>query len=141
MLDDVGKTLGSVRKVVESPELEGAIAGVHRTADELPATVDETRAAIADLRRVLETAKGEARTTAAEARETIRAAREARERDHKPDGATLDFDPPRLGRRESADDPTLEEIDRSVKAIRDLVDYIQTHPEAVVLGKQKGEKG
>ena len=30
---------------------------------------------------------------------------------------------------------TLEELERAMKAIRNLVDYIQTHPEAVVLGK------
>jgi hypothetical protein len=32
----------------------------------------------------------------------------------------------------------MEELDRTLKALRNLVDYVQTHPEAVVLGKPKG---
>ncbi len=32
---------------------------------------------------------------------------------------------------------TLEELERALKAIRNLVDYIQTHPEAVVQGKSR----
>ena len=35
---------------------------------------------------------------------------------------------------------TLEELERTLKALRNLVDYVQTHPEAVVLGKEKGKE-
>jgi hypothetical protein len=32
----------------------------------------------------------------------------------------------------------MEELDRTLKALRNLVDYVQTHPEAIVLGKPEG---
>ena len=35
---------------------------------------------------------------------------------------------------------TMEELDRTLKALRNLVDYVQTPPEAVVLGKPEGGK-
>ena len=33
----------------------------------------------------------------------------------------------------------LEDLTRTLQALRNLVDYIQTHPEAVVLGKPRTE--
>ena len=36
---------------------------------------------------------------------------------------------------------TLEKrFERTLKALRHLLDYVQTHPEAVVLGKEKGKE-
>ena len=35
---------------------------------------------------------------------------------------------------------TLEELSRAMKAIRNLVDYIQTHPEAVLQGKEPAKE-
>jgi methyl-accepting chemotaxis protein len=134
MIENIRKTLESTRTLMDSPDLRGALAGAHRTAERLPGTVDEARAAIADARRAISTLDGEAQTTAADARETIRAAREALERVHRTMG-TLD------STLQGSDDArvasqTMEEIDRP-SAPRN-VDYIQTHPEAVVLGKPEG---
>ncbi len=139
MIENVRKTLESTRSLMESPDLRGALAGAHRTTDRLPGTVDEARAAIADARRAISTLDGETGTTAAEARETLRAAREALERVHRTmatlDSTLLGSDDARVRASQ-----TLEEIDRTLKALRNLVDYVQTHPEAVVLGKPEGGK-
>jgi hypothetical protein len=35
---------------------------------------------------------------------------------------------------------TFDELSRALKALRNLVDYIQTHPEAVVLGKEPSKE-
>jgi paraquat-inducible protein B len=140
MLDDLGKTLQSLRKALEAPELEGAIGGVHRSADELATTLRETRAAVADLRRVLEIAQGEGTATAAETRQTMAEARRSIARAEKSletlDAMMRGADTTRLSAEE-----TLAELRQALQAIGGLVDYVQAHPEAVVLGKERaGEK-
>jgi paraquat-inducible protein B len=139
MLENLRKTLESARSLLESPDLQGALAGARRTTERLPATVDDLRTAVADARRLMETLDGETRTTATDARETIRAARGALDRVDRT-MATLEStlqgsDEARLRASE-----TIAELDRTLKALRNLVDYVQTHPEAVVLGKPEGAK-
>jgi hypothetical protein len=34
----------------------------------------------------------------------------------------------------------IEELRRTLAALRNLVDYVQTHPEAIVLGKPSGKE-
>jgi paraquat-inducible protein B len=138
MLDNLQRTLASARKLLESPDLQGALAGARKGATELAPTLKEARAALADARELVDTLGGEVKDTASEARETIRKTRETLDRVERMIGSvdtTL----------QGADDArvrasrSLEELDRTLKALRNLVDYIQTHPEAVVLGKP-GEK-
>jgi paraquat-inducible protein B len=136
MLDDLQKTLASARSLLDSPDLRGALAGARRTTERLPETVEDVRSAVADARRLMETLDGETRTTAADVRETVRAARDSLDRVERTmaalDTAIEGSDDARIRASE-----TLQELDRTLKAVRNLVDYIQTHPEAVVLGKPK----
>jgi paraquat-inducible protein B len=139
MLENLRQTLASARTLLDSPDLRGTLAGARRTADALPATLEDARSAVVEARRVMGSLDAEARTTAADAREAIRSA-----------GAALDRVERTMQALESAaqgtDDArvrasqTLEELDRTLKALRNLVDYVQTHPEAVVLGKPEGAK-
>ena len=139
MLDDLGKTLKSLRQALEAPELEGALGGVHRSADELATTLRETRAAVADLRRVLEIAQSEGTSTAAETRQTMAEARRSIARAEKSletlDAMMRGADTTRLSAEE-----TLAELRQTLQALGGLVDYVQAHPEAVVLGKERARE-
>ena len=136
MLENFRKTLESARALLESPDLRGALAGARRATAKVPPALEDVRAAVADARRLMDTLGGETRSTASEARETIRAAREALDRVDatmkKLDSTLQGTDDARIRASE-----TLEELERTLKALRNLVDYVQTHPEAVVLGKPK----
>lgn len=136
MLENLRKTLESARTLLDSPDLHGALAGARRATEKVPPALEEVRAAVADARRLMDTIGAETRTTASDARETIRAAREALDRVDRTMG-TLETtlhgtDDTRIRAAQ-----TLEELSRALKALRNLVDYVQTHPEAVILGKPK----
>jgi paraquat-inducible protein B len=137
MLENFRKTLESARTLLDSPDLHGALAGARRATEKMPPALEDLRAAVADARRLMDTLGGETRSTASEARETIRAAREALDRVD----ATMETLETTLAGTDDARvkaAQTMEELDRTLKALRNLVDYVQTHPEAVVLGKPKG---
>ena len=139
MLEDLRKALQSLSEVLSSPDLKGAIAGAHRAARVLEPTIQEARAAVADARKLVQSLDaqteglgGDARQAVQKTREAIEAARKALE---AADHTLSNADQMRVQTAE-----TLEELSRAMKAIRNLVDYIQTHPEAVVQGKQVKEK-
>ena len=74
--------------------------------------------------------------TAAEMRQTLENLRAALGRTEKSvetiEGAFRGTDDARLTATHA-----LEEMTRTMQALRNLVDYIQTHPESVVLGKER----
>lgn len=136
MLEDLRKALQSLRQVMESPDLKGAVAGARRTTEAMPATVQEAREVIAEARALVRRLDGQAqdigtdtRTTMVEARQSLEVARRSLER---LDTTLAGADDTRLAAVQ-----TLEQLTQALKALRHLVDYIQTHPEAVVLGKPK----
>jgi len=136
MLDDLRKALQSLRDVLSSPDLQGTLDGTHRASRALEPAIADARLAIGDARRLLlnldthvDGVGGDARRTLDDMRaalETTRKALEALER------TLTGADQVRV---QSAE--TLEELSRAMKAIRNLVDYIQTHPEAVLQGKEQ----
>jgi paraquat-inducible protein B len=139
MLEDLRGALQSLREVLASPDLEGALAGAHRATRTLEPTLAEARAAIADARRVLgdldEKVKGlggRGETTLDEMRDTFDRAQSTLETLEK---TLAGADETRVRAAE-----TLEELESAMKAIRNLVEYVQTHPEAVVLGKPRAKE-
>jgi paraquat-inducible protein B len=139
MLEDVRQAVQSLRTLLDSPDLRGTLAGARRGADQLAPALADVRAAVGDARRLIDTLGDEAKGTGSEARQTMQKARDALDRVERA-ASRLD------GTAEGADEArvrasqTLEELDRTLKSLRNLVDYIQTHPEAVVLGKTKAER-
>jgi paraquat-inducible protein B len=134
MLEDVRKAIQSLREVLSSPDLKGAIAGVHRATDEFEPTLQEARSALADARVLIQELDGKVKSVGGNAETTLTEARTTLEQAQ----ITLES----LERTLSGADEarvraasTLEELERAMKAIRNLVDYIQTHPEAVLQGK------
>jgi len=134
MLEDVRQALQSLRTTLESEDLKGAIAGARRATNAVPPALDDARATLAEVRKTLDGVSGETRDTAAELRETLARAR-----------TTLDQAEKTLARLEETAGGTdearvaamqaIEELKQTLRALRNLVEYVQTHPEAVVLGK------
>jgi paraquat-inducible protein B len=134
MLEDVRQALQSLRTLLESEDLKGAISGARRATNAVPPALEEARATLAEARKTLDTVGGEVRDTGSAARDALRDVRE-----------TLDRAEQTLARLEETASGTdearvtamqaIEELRQTLRALRNLVDYIQTHPEAVVLGK------
>ena len=139
MLTDFRQALQSLREVLASPDLRGTIARTHRAARALEPTLQETRTALADVRVLVQGLDGKVKVVGGDAEATLKEMRETFDRlrqsldsvDHTLVGA----DDARLRASE-----TIEELDRALKAIRNLVDYIQTHPEAFVQGKPQSKE-
>lgn len=134
MLEDVRQALQSLRTLLESEDLKGALSGARRATHAVPPALEEARATLAEARRTLDAVGGEARETGAAARDTLREVRDTLDRAER----TLS----RLEEMASGTDEArvtatqaIEELRQTLRALRNLVDYIQTHPEAVVLGK------
>jgi paraquat-inducible protein B len=139
MLEDLRGALQSLREVLSSPDLRGTLAGAHRATRTLEPTLQEARAAITDARALIRQLDGRVGTLGDDAQATFREARETLEQAQKAldslDRTLAGADDARIRAAE-----TLEELARAMKAIRNLVDYIQTHPEAVVQGKARSQE-
>lgn len=140
MLEDLRKALQSLRVLLESPDLQGAIAGTRRTSEAMAPAVDEARETIAEARALIRQIDGQTTSVGADARQTMEQARHAMEQTRRSlerlEHALSGAEDTRLSATE-----TINELSQTLKALRNLVDYIQTHPEAVILGKPKLKEG
>jgi paraquat-inducible protein B len=134
MLIDTREALQALREVLTSPELKGAVAGTRRTTAALEPTIQEARLAIADARGLLQNMDSRLNGLAADSLvgEMRRFFGQVR--------VTLDS----LNRTlANADETRLQatqaflEIDRTMRSIRNLAEYFQTHPEAMLVGKNR----
>ena len=139
MLDDVRKALQSLRSILESEDLKGTISGARRAANAVPPTLDDARATLADARKALETVSGEVRDTGSSARDALREVRETLDRAEQTlarlEEMTSGTDEARITAMEA-----IEELKHTLEALRNLVDYVQTHPEAIVQGKPSAKE-
>jgi paraquat-inducible protein B len=138
-LEDLRKALQSVHELLSSPDLEGTLAGTHRASRALGPALEDARLAIADARKLLQNLDGHVDGVGGDVRRTLDGTRAALETTRR----ALESLERTLGgadqvRVQSAE--TLEELSRAMKAIRNLVDYIQTHPEAVLQGKEQAKE-
>jgi paraquat-inducible protein B len=139
MLEEVRKTVESARRLVDSDDVKGAVSGVRRAAGEVGPALEEVRAATSEARRLMGTLDRRVETTGSEVTE---AAAELRRTLTRAERALESLEATLEGAEETrvTASATLEELARTLKALRNLVDYVQTHPEAVVLGKAKAEE-
>jgi paraquat-inducible protein B len=138
MLDDVRKALQSLRELLESPDIPGALRGARRSMEALEPALIDARAALKDVDALVEQVGGEVgstgpevRATVADARATLERAQRAMERLQKTLQGT---DQTQLEATR-----TLEQLSQTLAVMRNLAEYIQTHPEAIVIGKPKAE--
>jgi paraquat-inducible protein B len=140
MLDDLRKTLAAAREVLESRDLREAFAGAARSTRQMETTLVQAEATFHAAADTLAGLRSETAPTAEEARQTLRALHKTAE--HAQEG--LDAF---KGTLSGADDTrltasqALEELTHTLRGIRNLADYLQTHPEALVSGKQRSAIG
>lgn len=138
MLEDLRQALQSLRAILDSRDLRATLAGARRSTEAIPPAADDVRAVAADARRLLAGMETDVHTAGSETAETARRLR-----------ATLDRLDRTLGRVDdvagSADDTrvqaarTLQDLSRTLDALRQLAEYLETHPEALLQGKPKPE--
>jgi paraquat-inducible protein B len=136
MLEDVRQAIRAARQLLESPDLKEVFAKANGTARRLDATLADLHSTLGAADKTLGAVGSEASMTAAEARQTLESLRATLARSEKSvetiEGAFRGTDDARLTATHA-----LEEMTRTMQALRNLVDYIQTHPESVVLGKER----
>jgi paraquat-inducible protein B len=139
MLDDLQKSLASLRSLLQSDALQGTLGATRRSADELAPTLSELRKTMVDLRAVVDGVGGDVRQTSTRGQQTLEQAQVTLARAEKTlaqmDATLRSTDQTRIDAARAFD-----ELERTLRALRTLVDYIQTHPEAIVLGKPKTEE-
>jgi paraquat-inducible protein B len=138
VVEEVRKFIQSVNRFLASPELERAIRGTSRAAEALRPTMEELRTTMADLRRVSQSLDTSVGSTSSETAETARRLRSTLDRLDRTlgriDQTALATDETRVHAAE-----TLDDLSRTLASLRALAEYIQTHPEAMVLGKARPE--
>jgi len=139
MLDDVRKALQSLRELLASPDIAGALRGTRRSMEALEPALVDARVAVKDADALVKQLSGEVDSTGREVRVTLTGAHQTLERAQQ----AME----RLQRTLQGTDQaqleatrTLAELSQTLAAMRNLSEYIQTHPEAVVIGKPKGEE-
>jgi paraquat-inducible protein B len=136
MLEDVRTVIRSTREIIDSDELRGAFSAADRSISQFEVTLRDTREALASIEAMVETIDSEVTVTAGEARtslEEMRASFAQAQTALTTMQQTL----------RAADDTrieasrTLAELGEALRVMRNLAEYIQTHPEAFVLGKSE----
>jgi paraquat-inducible protein B len=139
MLEDVRKALQSLRELLESPDIRGALRGARRSMEALEPALVDARGALKDVDALVKKLSGEVdssgpevRAALADARKTLERAQQAIERLQKTLQGT--------NQAQLEATRTLEELSQTLAVMRNLAEYIQTHPEAIVIGKPKAEE-
>jgi paraquat-inducible protein B len=139
MLEDVRSAIRSARELLGSPEVKGAFASADRAFKNVEPLLKDARSAIADADALLKDLKTELDLTGPAARESLdklRGTLARAERSMESLDSTLKAADD--GRLDAA--RTLDELAQTLATLRNLVEYLQTHPEAVVLGKPSGKE-
>ena len=136
MLDDLRKALVAARDVLESRDLRETFAGANRSARKMESTLAKVQTTFHTADEALAALRSETVPTAEEARQTLRAFRQTADQAQESldalKGTLNGTDDARLTASQA-----LEELTHTMQALRNLVDYLQTHPEAVVIGKER----
>jgi paraquat-inducible protein B len=136
VVENVQQAIRAARELLESPELKGTLKGAERAATSIDSTLAEARETLKTTREVIENlgketdglgddvsqTLAELRTRLARTEETFEALESTL---RGTDDARMDVS------------ATLVELERALKSFRNLAEYIQTHPEALLQGKEK----
>jgi paraquat-inducible protein B len=139
MLEDAREAVRAARRLLESDDVKEVLARGSGVAKRLDTTLADLKATLASADKTLGTVGSEASLTAADARQTLEGLRTTLARADKSVEAIEDAFRGTDDTRVTATH-ALEEMTRTLQALRNLVDYIQTHPEAVVLGKERAKE-
>jgi len=139
MLEDVRKALQSLRELLESPDIRGALRGARRSMETLEPALVDARAALKNADALVRQLSGEVEPTARDARATLDGARQTLERAQQ---AMERLEKTLQGTDQAQLEATrtLAQLSQTLAVMRNLAEYIETHPEAVVIGKPKAEE-
>jgi paraquat-inducible protein B len=126
----------AARELLESDDVKGALGAARRGADSIEPTLAEARKTLKSTREVIENLGKETEGLGGDVSETLAELRDRLARTEKTfetleatlrgtDDARMDVS------------ATLVELERALKSFRNLAEYIQTHPEAILQGKEK----
>jgi paraquat-inducible protein B len=136
LVDDVQKVIHTAREILESPEIKATLEGAQRAAELIESTLEEARETLRAARDMIESIQEETDGLGGEVKGAVTDLRERLSQLEK----TFDS---LEGTLRGADDArmdvsdTLVEMQRALESLRNLVEYMQTHPEALLQGKEK----
>jgi len=135
MLDDVRTVIEGLRGTIESKSLRSAFDNADRSMKELQPTLIQARASMQEIEALIKTIQAEATSTGQAGRESLDRLGETLDR---ADRATATLDQTLRagdGARVEAMQ-VLDELRQTLLVLRNLAEYVQTHPEALVIGKE-----
>jgi paraquat-inducible protein B len=136
VVENVQKAIRAARDLLESPELKGAFESVQDGARGIEPTLVEARKTLRSAREVVENLGKETEGLGGDVSQTLEELRDRLARTEKTfealEATLRGADDARVDASE-----TLVELERALKAFRALAEYIQTHPEAILQGKEK----
>jgi len=139
MLEDMRKALQAARELLASKDLRDTVTGASRSTRKLESTLAQMETTLRTADGAIGELRGETGPTADQARQALRSFRGAADRAEENleilKGTLHGTDDTRLTASQA-----LEELTHTMQALRNLVDYLQTHPEAVVLGKERSKE-
>jgi paraquat-inducible protein B len=136
VVENVQITIRAARELLESPELKGTLEGAQRVVRSIELTVAEARETLKTAREVIENLGKETEDLGDEVKGAVADLRERLARTEKTfetlEATLRGADDARVDIAE-----TLNELERALQAFRNLAEYIETHPEALLQGKEK----
>jgi paraquat-inducible protein B len=139
VVENVQKAIQAARELLESEEIRGTIEDVHRGVQGLEPTLEETRKTLGAARETIESLGKETEGLGDDVSQTLAELRQRLERTEQTftalEATLRGADDARVDVSE-----TLVELEQALKAFRHLAEYIQTHPEAILQGKEKEAK-
>ncbi len=136
VVENLQKAIRAARELLESPSIKGALESVHRGAQSIEPTLAEARKTLKTAREVIENLGKETDGLGDDVSQTLAELRDRLAQTEK----TFDALESML---RGADDARVDasevllELERALKSFRSLAEYIQTHPEALIQGKEK----
>jgi paraquat-inducible protein B len=139
MLEDVRTALKSLRELLESPDIRGVLRGARRSMKALEPALVDARAALKDADAVVRQLSGQVEPTGRDVRATLDDARQTLERARQA-METLQKTLQGTDQTQLEATRTLAALSETLAVMRNLAEYIETHPEAVISGKPKEEE-
>jgi len=139
MLEDVRHAVQSAREVLESEDVQQVFASARRAADRVDTTLGEVHTTLDEAQALMRDLDAQIGSLGEESQKTLRELRERLGRTEKA-FATLE------ATLRGADDTrmelatTLDEVQRTMRALRNLANYVEAHPEAMIQGKEPGKE-
>jgi paraquat-inducible protein B len=136
VVENVQKAIRAAREILESEDLKGFFEGAREGAAEIEPTLAEARKTLRSARETIENLGKETDGLGDDVSQTLA---ELRERLARTEETFEALEATLRGADDARVDATdtLLELERALKAFRNLAEYIQTHPEAIVQGKEK----